>query len=132
MADMTVREKAIKHFQGLQKRYEKSHNMVQCEHIKLAIAALQAQTPRVVAFNEIKSNLPRHLWIECNEPETLYLAIARECITIDGNDWMMFSEDGFGGDYGVGKLYCKTWRCWTHKPTAEQMAATPWGKEGEE
>ena len=92
----------------------------------MIIAALQASVPRVLTFNEIKSNLPRHLWIECNEPETLYPSIARECITIDGNDWMMFSEDGFGGDYGVGKLYCMTWRCWTNKPTQEQMSSTTW------
>lgn len=98
------------------------------EALTIAKSALQAQIPRVLTFDEIKSDLPHHLWIDCVEPVTLYPAIARECVTIDGNDWMMFSEDGFGGDYGVRKLYCETWRCWTHKPTAEQMAAEPWSK----
>lgn len=38
---MTEIEKAIKHFEGLQKRYTTQHNGAQCELVKTALAALR-------------------------------------------------------------------------------------------
>lgn len=41
---------AIKHFEGLQKRYTKQHNGTACEHVKMALTALDrlTQEPEVV------------------------------------------------------------------------------------
>lgn len=39
-------EKAIKHFEGLQKRYTTQHNGVQCELVKTALAALREKAKR--------------------------------------------------------------------------------------
>lgn len=39
-------ERAIKHFEGLQKRYTTSHNGKHCELVKTALAALQEKAER--------------------------------------------------------------------------------------
>jgi len=42
---MTREEATIKHFEGLKKRYTKTHNGVQCGYVELAIAALRGPVP---------------------------------------------------------------------------------------
>lgn len=37
---MSEVEMAIKHFEALQKRYEKQHNAAQCKHVRTALAVL--------------------------------------------------------------------------------------------
>lgn len=97
-----------------------------------AIALLKEQEPKLLTFDEVKKHflVPKELFgsIEeyidyVNDIEPLYL----ECNVEDAfvfhwrthNDISMHLDD-WKNEYG------KTWRCWTKKPTHEQMKAVKW------
>lgn len=47
---MTDNEKAIKHFESLQKRYTTQHNGKQCEYVKTALEAMKKQVNDVTDY----------------------------------------------------------------------------------
>ena len=67
-------EKAIKHYEGLQKRYTTQHNGKHCEFVKTAIAALHEKQKRdkgCWACNDARrtgcTNMGNRIYIEKNE-----------------------------------------------------------------
>ena len=81
--------------------------------IEDALALLKAQEPRVLTLEEYKAEAekPKHerdpVWEEW---------IFEEWELKSG--WCM-PNPAYGG-------YGRSWRCWTRRPTKEQMEATPW------
>lgn len=53
-------EKAIKHFDGLQKRYTTTHNGKHCELVKAAIAALREKQARESGCDYCLTTWPNH------------------------------------------------------------------------
>ena len=91
------------------------------EAMTMAVAALRDSVPRVLTLVEAFD------WFSNfdNQP-VLYCEFKS-----DPNEWITHELlnkvaiiDGRHKWYGIW------WRCWTHKPTAEQMAAVPWEVEG--
>ena len=52
---------AIKHFDGLQKRYEKQHNGVQCKLVKTALSALHSELMREQGCLLCYGNIPNNV-----------------------------------------------------------------------
>ena len=93
--------------------------------LDLAFSCLIESIPRIMEFDEITQDMPHLLWCEetGNGLHGLYPAIAWEANRVNSADFIMFSENGFDGNCGARAMYGKTWRCWTHKPSQEQMSA---------
>lgn len=97
-----------------------------CHAYDMAIAALQAQVPRVLSYEElIAIHKPTPVWVE-----RIALTGYKE------GRWEIFSLNAvlpaLRKNYNVMPKHNNQMnaRAWTHKPTAEQMSATPWDKEG--
>jgi hypothetical protein len=88
---------------------------------RMAISALSAQIPRVLNLEEVGE------WLDKERPILLQLR------KVDGYEWhgkgyTIYKAAERFDEYGcTDAYYGETWRCWNGKPTAEQMAATPWG-----
>lgn len=65
VTDSGVVAAAIKHFEALQKRYTKQHNGMACEHVKMALIALNrlSEQPEVVRCDECRfeSDCTKHV-----------------------------------------------------------------------
>ena len=86
----------------------------------MAIAALEAQAPRIMALYDIaKTESPVYLEIKGR--------YAHWMIKHYLNAELIFS--GFGSYKPDLQKYNIAWRCWTQKPTPEQLANTPWEAE---
>ena len=91
----------------------------------MAIEALKAQEPRVMTVEEVLA-LPEDtpIYIEnCDGPNgwDVYAGITKDADNdvVTGAIWATceyWSQDEYG----------ETWRCWTSRPTDEQMEAIPW------
>ena len=83
-----------------------------------------APPPRVMTLEEIEA-IPEMVWFE-RRNAGLYAGIPFRLVNADNE--MRAVEihilDGFVAQ--MTKWYGKNWRCWTAKPTSEQMEATPW------
>lgn len=109
--------------------------------------ALQAQEPRVLTLEEMKSLSIANddalfdkdmtfVWLEAAADG--YINITRP--TYSFNPEWGIEDDSFyvyyiGTDVGDRLESCdygKTWRCWTARPTDEQREATPWNEPPKE
>jgi hypothetical protein len=82
---------------------------------KMALAALEAQEPRVLKRSEVDAII--------NESAKHYFPCSFIVETKDGQ--LTFLVWGYCITFGK-ETYGATWRIWNKWPTAEQMAATPW------
>lgn len=104
-----------------------------------ALSLLKAHEPRVMTLEEVVAHyslppvFPDDLGMQfdyLNDIQPLYFDFPHP------EDpwivhWRKYDEvnkylDGWKADYG------KTWRCWTARPTDEQMAVTPWSEPPKE
>ena len=99
--------------------------------IRDALALLREQEPRVMTLGDIRRDHDRVLWIECDDSKTQ--SIGQYCGQVCWHDrhigkWERFVIIGFANDYlhRETEMYGKTWRCWSAKPTPEQMRDTKW------
>jgi hypothetical protein len=86
--------------------------------LDMAIAALTAQVPRVLEQWE-----EQDYFTNDDNPPVLYAEY--RC---DPNGWIT-GKAYFGCIARMYRSHGKDWRLWSHKPTAEQMAAEPWKRE---
>lgn len=96
-----------------------------------ALALLKAQIPRVMTLDEVREDHDRVVWIECDASKTMNIGQYRgqiwwheKCAT----KWERFVTMSFANDYLHRRAdkYGKEWRCWTSRPSPEQMRDTPW------
>lgn len=120
---MTDREKAIRILEGNYKSFVLRHKG-ELITVNELLALLKAQEARVMTLEEVKT-------LEENTP--LYI---EQCDGLHGWDVYSGVESGTNdimtgapwavAEYWVWSEYGDTWRCWTSRPTDEQMEATPW------
>lgn len=93
-----------------------------------ALYLLKEQEARVMSFNELKFDTV--YWIELKDVMPWPVAIARMC----GNPDHLVFVDYHGDKWDVSKYHIKEggWRCWTSRPTGEEMKNTPWEGENNE
>ena len=103
-----------------------------------ALALLNEREARVLTLEEIKS-LPDETDVWLEEIECIVVAVT---ISKQGEKWGIVKESltffygiegnsyNDGGDYEDAD-YGKYWRCWTSRPTPEQMRDTKWEGEKE-
>ena len=117
--NMTARE-AIERLNDLAEHLQDTWNPPYIDAIDMAVAALEAQIPRVLTLNEVIEYLdnanPVALqivkmggFVWCGNGDEIYCSLSRVC-----------KCDDIDKNYGV------KWRCWNVKPTAEQTQNTPW------
>ena len=94
--------------------------------LDFAIEAVKAQKPRVMTLGDLRDigslwelNTPPYLWMEINPTYRWTRGF-----------WVAWREiydmiDGLHPTYDADN-YLKIWRCWTSRPTDEQMEAIPW------
>ena len=105
--------------------------MTLADAFALLNALMKEQEPRVMQISEImviyKAD-PSHVW-PYNTPPYLYIQ-EHPHVRDSSESWAAWREirDIIEGElFGhTAQSYGKTWRCWTAKPTSEQMEATPW------
>jgi len=97
-----------------------------------ALSLLKAQEPRVMDADEIvlSADPSKWLWVErkgdyCTEAFKAGKTISG-LIAFDSETPGAFLYCERPDEYG------KTWRCWTARPTDEQMAVTPWSEPPKE
>ena len=90
------------------------------------ITLLKAKEPRVMTLSNLRDigsvwelNTPPHLWMDINPSYRWTRGF-----------WVAWREiydmiDGLHPTYDADN-YGKIWRCWTTRPTVEQMNNTPW------
>ena len=96
-----------------------------------AIALLKGQEPRVMAEGDVLHSTGKPIWFESRG---MYLSKKGFWILpfeVDPELHIRFVQSVTGGKITFSLIdYGKVWRCWTARPTEEQMRKTPW--EGEE
>ena len=90
--------------------------------MKDAYNLLKAQEPRVMTLEEIR--MQEVYWAE-RENVSRPWPIAMHHIRNAGLLGGLVYQDYMGDDFNA-KGYGKTWRCWTSRPTDEQMEAVKW------
>ena len=123
MTDTEKREKVIKWLaeEAVEHEEEEVRDLAHT-----ALLMLEEQEPRVMTFEEIKDNIGVPVWVEYADDE----------------NWNGYGVPTAGNEvyimiFGVN-AHCMhnapsdnvKWRCWTSRPTPEQMRDTPW--EGED
>ena len=97
------------------------------EAFELAVKALDAQTPRVLTLEEIKSESRDFMYLDWNRSSELgYFDIFPVLLTLASPMFIRFAERNGQKFRLKPKDYNKTWRCWSAKPTDEQRRETPW------
>lgn len=92
--------------------------------IRDALALLNEQEPRVMTLEEV-IKLNDWIWVDYKDGFNGYeykLDYDSDC---DRVEWLDGATDGM-------EEYGKTWRCWTSRPTPEQMRETKWEDEDAE
>lgn len=100
-----------------------------CDAFELAVKALDAQEPRVLTLEELRSldGTDHFVWLEDNGEYELYDCYA-EVTTYQNN----VELNTFGREVEFepdNEEYGKTWRCWSAKPSNEKREMTPWEKD---
>jgi hypothetical protein len=88
-----------------------------------ALALLREQEPRVMTLEEI-IKLNDWVWVDYEDAFNGYeykLEYDPDCGRVE---WLNGATDGM-------EEYGKTWRCWTSRPSPEQMRDTKWEGEKE-
>jgi hypothetical protein len=117
------REKVIK---GLEAILEETADMFYRSNIQDALALLKAQEPRVLSVAEI--------FVEHITPDVIWIERRHENDICPGVWQIDHYEMGLGGivdDLGEEiaerpDAYNVLWRCWTSRPTKEQMEMVKW------
>lgn len=91
-----------------------------------AIKLLKADAPRVLTLEELMGFDGAFL-IEYNISFVSLDPIWATFHYMDGK-WVFLYKDVVISHYSV-EQYGRTWRCWSRRPSAEQMEATPWPGE---
>lgn len=91
-----------------------------------ALALLKEQEPRVMTMEELldvgrvwESSAPPYLWLDKNR--SIYNTISFWCAWRDIFEMIHGRHDKY-----TDENYGSEWRCWTSRPTPEQMRETPW------
>lgn len=104
----------------------------------MAIDALKAQEPRVMTWNEVKKKIGsgEYVFTEC-EKEGQWMRYGDARLSVDQGDSCRIAflisrrrDDPYVRWWWISyRNYNKTWRCWTSRPTEEEMEATPWNAQ---
>ena len=99
--------------------------------IRDALALLREQEPRVLTLGDVRRDHDRVLWIECDDSKTQSIGQYRGQVCWHDRHigkWERFTIIGFAKDYlhRETEKYGKTWRCWSARPSPEQMRETKW------
>ena len=95
--------------------YSQAYN----DALEMAIEALKAQEPKVMTPDEVRTwiSVPRidrePIWVETENSVNAWI--------VSDEYWDMQIDVNLSSD-----LYGKTWRCWTSRPSKEEMEATSW------
>lgn len=90
-----------------------------------ALALLKEQEPRVMTLEKIQSGTVEVAWLECSDKEEVRAGLWFKRINEGEDEGIIIHVlDGFEGLRT--EVYGKTWRCWSARPTEEQMRETPW------
>ena len=83
--------------------------------------------PRVMTLEEVKqhNNQDGCVWFEQPTYNAVAAFVRKEDFEIEVISPYILGEPINHG-YWINSNYGKTWRCWTSRPTPEQMEATPW------
>lgn len=103
------------------------------ENVQNALAMLKEQEPRVLKYNEIEGH--PLVWLEDDDKQDVIPAIF-----LQYNGWNaefirqapsehVSTVVRSATVYAVEKAYGVKWRCWTFRPSPEQMANTPWKED---
>lgn len=91
-----------------------------------ALALLKEQEPRVLTLEELRDvgqvweiSAPPYLWLDKNR--SIYNTISFWCAWRDIYEMIHGRHDKY-----TDENYGSEWRCWTARPTEEQMRETPW------
>ena len=96
------------------------------DEIEAAIALLKEQEPRVLTLDELRAlyNTVHFVWVEDNGDDNCFDGYAEVDVYKEKVELFEFgNEVQWEPD---NDNYGKTWRCWSSRPTDEQMEATPW------
>lgn len=91
------------------------------------IRMLKEQEPRIMTLDEVKNLRSLYdgaVWLEALSG--LFPVLPEICMP-NITFFVAIPFDHYHG-YFDNKYYGKTWRCWTARPTHEQMEATKWDK----
>lgn len=106
---------------------------IRCDVAREIVALLKEQEARVLEYSEIEKH--SLVWLEDNDKEYVIPALF---LQYDGwnAEFSVHAPDKYGDKIfqfatviTFEKMYGITWRCWTSRPTPEQMRDTPWGGE---
>lgn len=104
-----------------------------------ALALLREQEPRVMTLEEVRNlkydDVVYYQGINTNSVESAIVLHGEKMVPEVNTRVVQFRHaDGTGGWNGINNAdlngYGKKWRCWTSRPTPEQMRETKWEKEG--
>lgn len=124
---MIEREKVIKGLEALKKRLYNDKNILDGGIVGNAIALLKAQEPMVMTLEEVKqhNNQDGCVWFEQPTYNAVAAFVRKDEFEIEVISPYILGEPINHG-YWLDSNYNKTWRCWTSRPTNEQMEAIPW------
>lgn len=134
---MTEREKVIRGLEccaqgSLSNCEECPYTGIGCsEHLCAdALALLKEQEARVMTLEKIQSGTVEVAWLECRDKEEVRAGLWFKRINEGEDEGIIIHVlDGFEGLRT--EVYGKMWRCWTSRPTPEQMRDTPWKEDSD-
>ena len=107
--------------------YDITHNYT----LKQVVSALKEQEPRVMTLEEVEQE--KVMWLETNNHEWSVMSGVHETVLRTDDDRYDFSDIIVQFvDQECCEIICARdrfgieWRCWTSRPTKEQMEAAPW------
>lgn len=107
-----------------------SRHALMCKYVLMrdALDLLNAQTPRVLTLEEIRSGTVEVVWLEDADKPNVIPGIWFRLSNEGGDEAVdIHIRDGFVGARLA--VYGKMWRAWTSRPTEEQRKAVPWDAE---
>jgi hypothetical protein len=113
-----------------------------CKYVLMrdTLALLKEQEPRVMTLEEVRNlkydDVVYYQGINTNSVESAIVLHGEKMVPEVNTRVVQFRHaDGTGGWNGINNAdlnwYGKKWRCWTSRPTEEQMRDTPWEADNE-
>lgn len=100
------------------------------EDAREILESLRRCEPRVLTLEEIRSGAVEVAWIEDADKAEVIPGIWFRLSNKGGDEAVdIHIRDGFVG--ARLEVYGKLWRCWSARPTEEQMANTPWEEDSD-
>ena len=121
MPDIEKRRKVIQVLTCAANHADEGMISLSADEVREIVALLKAQMPRVMTLEEV-THSEDWLWYERRNVYQGWVKM-NDC---DG-EWIDWE------DCTIDRLvfYGSQWRCWTSRPTPEQMASTPWEVDAE-